>query len=115
MDKSKLNEYLYEKILDIEQDAIHNVQFKVTNLKLLKLRDILMVAGTIYVEDIDNKIYIASLKGGFLNKNTAVVAFCLDGDYLQTAIYAKEGLIKQHTYEDIVNEINRLFKEYIEK
>lgn len=68
-------------------------------LSILQIRDRLYVLGKIVYEDLDNQVYVATVRSGYGNMNNAVVAMQLQGDKLLVAGYAKEGIIKQNICE----------------
>lgn len=112
MDYSKLNNVLL-KTFDISEDTIENYSLEVNNLPFLKLRDILMKLGTIYLEDFENQIYVATIKGGFFKMNNAHTAIQLDENCLKLSISAKEGLLNQHTIEGAINELKNNIIKYL--
>lgn len=101
---SEINNILCEKA-SVRKDKIINAAIYAPDYNLLKLRELLMTKGKVYLELEDKKAYIATIKGGFLNLNHATVAVMLNGDYLLIASYAEEGLINQHTSEGVLNEL----------
>lgn len=112
MDFYKLNNVL-EKSARIEPDKIINRQFNINNLSLLKLRDYLILMGKIHYESVKDKIYIVSIKGGFFKMNSAILAAYFQTDKLMIAVYAKEGIINQHTCEGVINEFEKKLSKYI--
>lgn len=113
MNKEQLNEYLSKKC-NVPIKLIKNSSVTIAALSLFKLRDIILSQlGTIQYEDVDNQIYIAAIRGGFLKKNTATVAFHLFENQLLLAVYAREGIINQHTSEDVFNEIQKVLQKNI--
>ena len=113
MNTKVLNQLLSQKC-ELKVGRIQNVTWNVDKLKILKIRDtILLLNGVIIYEDLDHQIYISNMKGGFLRKNTAHTAFCLENSKLHIAIYANEGMINQHTCEDVINEIKKALSEFI--
>lgn len=112
MNLQELNHILIANC-DVKQSGIQNDTLTVGELSFLKLRDMIIAdLGKIVLEDTERQVYIASIKGGFLHRNTAAAAFHLDQNLLQIAVYANEGLINQHTCEDVINEIKRKLKAY---
>ncbi len=89
--------------------------FRVRGLEFLKLRDVLLKMGHIVTENFDAQEYVATIGAGFLNSNTAYIAFKLEGNELYVSVSAKEGLISQHTCEGAVNELKNNLKEFIEE
>lgn len=114
MSFQELNNMLCEAA-NITKDKIQNVELTVNGLSFLKLRDAIIRIGRIHSEDIERQIYIASVGGGFLKKNTAVVVLHLNSKSLQISLYAKEGIINQHTCEDVIDEIKGSLQMYIEE
>ena len=68
-------------------------------LSILQIRDRLYLFGKILYEDLDNQVYVAAVRVGYGNMNSAVVAIQLQGEKLLVAGYAKEGIIKQNICE----------------
>ena len=113
MNTVQLNELLSKKC-DVPIQSVKNYSFNTNKLPFLKLRDIIISQlGTILYEDTCNQAYIAAIRGGFLNKNTAMVAFHLLENQLNIAAYAREGIINQHTSEDVIHEIQKVLQLYI--
>lgn len=77
-------------------------------LSITQIRDKLYLFGNILYEDLDNQIYVASVRSGFANMNSAVIALQLKGSKLQIVGYAKEGIIKQQTCEKAIQKISDL-------
>lgn len=97
----------------VKADKIKTYQFTTNNLTIIRIRDMLFKIGHILIENLDKKLYIASIKSGFLKMNTAIVGFCLLKNDLHVAVFAEEGLIKQNTCEEVINEIKKELKGYI--
>ena len=74
-------------------------------LTFAQIRDSLYLLGNILYEDIDNCIYVATIRSGFRNMNSAVVAMQLNGDQLVAVAYAKEGKINQGLCEKALNRL----------
>ena len=77
-------------------------------LSITQIRDKLYLLGNILYEDIDNQVYVASVRSGFANMNSAVIALQLEGNKLQIVGYAKEGIIKQQICETAILKITDL-------
>lgn len=75
-------------------------------LSITQIRDKLYLLGNILYEDLDNKVYVASVRAGFANMNAAIVALQLQGSKLSMVGYAKEGLIKQKICETAIRKIS---------
>ena len=112
MNFKELNEILTNEA-NVKKRKIKNTTINVTGLNFLKLRDVIMSIGKIYCEDLEKQVYVANIGGGISKKNPALMAFCLEDEQLQISMYAKEGLIKQHTCEGVINELKGLLQEYI--
>jgi hypothetical protein len=107
---------LKKKLVDvchINLNSISEYKYDVSNLKMEKIRDYLMLKGEIIQEDTVNKMYLGFIYGGFANKNKAFVCMRLSSNLLEIAIHAKEGIIKQKTIEGVINEFKDYFKEYM--
>lgn len=72
-------------------------------LTFAQIRDSLYLLGNILYEDLDNCIYVATIRSGFRNMNSAVVAMQLKGNELIAVAYAKEGKINQGLCEKALN------------
>lgn len=112
MDFKELNDILKNEA-DVKESKIKNTAINVHELQFLKLRDILIGIGKIYFEDLERQVYVANIGGGASKKNPVSMAICLGKEQLQISMYAKEGLINQHTCEGVINELKRLLQKYI--
>lgn len=101
------------KVTSIKKDKVICCTIKVSNMTLIRLRDVLTEIGKIYKEILDRQTYVAVISGGFFKKNHAVMSIELLDDELNIAVYADEGIINQHTCEGAINEFRRAIKEYI--
>lgn len=111
MNVQELNNLL-SGIVDVNIDSIQNYELNVSNISFLKLRDVIIELGRIYAEDAEKQVYIVRIYGGFFKKNPTITAFHLEGNRVKIAISVREGIINQHTCEDVINEIKRRFKYY---
>ena len=68
-------------------------------LSFLQVRDALYILGEILHENLDEQIYVANIRAGYGNMNSALVAMKLQGNKLLLSGYAKEGAIKQNMCE----------------
>lgn len=75
------------------------------SLSFLQIRDSLFCMGEILFEDLDNQVYVASIRAGFRDMNAAVVALQLQGNELHAKAYAKEGFIKQGICEKALKKL----------
>lgn len=75
------------------------------DVSILKIRDTLFIVGEIINEDLENKIYAATVYGGFLDQNMAIVVVALEQKNIFIYAYAKEGLINQNTAEDAIDKV----------
>lgn len=66
------------------------------NLSILQIRDNLLLFESILYEDLDNQVYVAAIRAGYGNMNSALVAMKLQENKLLVSGYAKEGTIKQN-------------------
>lgn len=74
-------------------------------LTFAQIRDSLYLLGNILYEDIDNSIYVATIRSGFRNMNSAVVAMQLKGNELVAVAYAKEGKVNQGLCEKALDRL----------
>lgn len=94
----ELNKLLEEygcKNLDFIKETV------ITDCKLsfLQIRGDLYILGEILHEDLNNQIYVANIKAGYGDMNSALVALKLQENKLYVSGYAKEGKIKQNICE----------------
>ena len=68
-------------------------------LSVLQVRDILLLLGNVLYENLDEQIYVAEIRAGYGNLNSAVIVVKLCQNTLFVAGYAKEGIIKQNICE----------------
>ena len=78
-----------------DMSLVEKIVISDCTLTFTQLRDKLYLLGNILYEDKGNSVYVATISSGFRNMNYAVVAMQLHDNELLTAIYAKEGMIKQ--------------------
>lgn len=114
MDNIVLNEILLSKVV-VNNQKIINSEWKVEGLSLLKLRDILVIKGKVLFEDLDQQVYVAAIRGGWLRFNTSFAAFHLCNEKLQIAVISDEGVFKQHTSEGVLNELKESLGKYIKE
>lgn len=88
----KLNEYVHIK----EKDILF-YETKISNIKFLKIREIIYSFGKLLEQDDENKILIGVIKSGALKANQSYIAIQLIDKELCFAIYSSEGLIKQNS------------------
>ena len=101
------------KLCDADFTKIINKSYHVEGMSLIKLRDILTIAGQIHKENLEEGYYLASIPGGFFKRNFAFfLAYYMDNEIL-IACYAQEGIIKQHTARDAFDEFERQIKNFI--
>lgn len=112
MEQYKELNRLLEEFAVVNMKKIENCEIAVKGISLMKIRDILIGMGTILKEDTAKKIYVAVLMGGFAHKNKATAVFKLSSNKILISIYAKEGIINQHTCEGIIDEFKEAIKEY---
>lgn len=87
-------------------DAVKEQTIPSCALSITQIRDKLYLLGNILHEDLDNQVYVAAVRAGFGNMNSAVVALQLIGNKLYVAGYAKEGLIKQNICDQAIQKIS---------
>ena len=108
---------LDQMLIDIFQVNPKNTErhvFKVHNLKILKLRDVLVQIGRISQENLEKQEYVATMGAGFRMANIAYLAMRLEEDRLYISINAKEGIINQHTCKGAINELKKKLGKYVE-
>ncbi|MDY5496390.1 MAG: hypothetical protein SPF99_00185 [Anaerobutyricum sp.] len=77
----------------------------VGDISFIKLRDGLLRVGDILKEDMDNMIYVVSVKAGIFNKNHAVIICGLENGKVTMIAFAREGLVKQNTCKKAMDKI----------
>lgn len=110
MDNNQLR--ILKKFIRLEEGKVVEKTIEIRNFTLINLRESLIGLGTILYEDLDNNIYVLSVKAGFADKNNAVIMCQLNDDSLLLLGYAKEGLINQHTSEKAVDKVINCITEY---
>ena len=75
-------------------------------LSIKQMRDRLYMMGNILYEDLDRQVYVAKIRAGYCNMNSAVVAMQLQGKRLYVAGYAKEGVINQNICEQAFQKLS---------
>ena len=98
--KKLLTEYCNAHLEHIQEATVSEC-----TLSILQLRDRLYLLGNILYEDLDNQVYIAFIRSGIANMNSAVIAMQLQGTNLFLVGYAKEGLIKQNICEKAMRKL----------
>lgn len=76
----------------------------------MQIRDTLFRIGRILKEDIENEVYVVSIKSGFLKCNNAIVVCGLEKDNLRMISFAREGVIKQNTCKKAMDTIEKFLK-----
>lgn len=66
----------------------------------LQIRDYLISSGEIFYEDNENNVYVASVRSGLFGMNRTVIALQTRGSKVNIAGYAKEGSIKQDSWQN---------------
>ncbi len=98
---------LLSKYAEIKSEKIINDSIYASGYSCQDLRDLLETIGSLHVELLERKTYIATIKGGFRNCNYATLAIGLEDDYVIVGAYADEGIINQHTSEDALRKLRR--------
>lgn len=89
--KNLLEKYGCKKSEDIKEMVIIDCK-----LSILQLRDILLLMGNVLYENLDRKIYVATIN---YRKTNCIVALKLCDDTISVMGYAKEGIIKRKICE----------------
>ncbi len=113
MDEYRLVNNLLIDACDAKEQKIINKTYKVENLNMQKIADVLIKQGKVYREDLEKNTYVASIPGGIAKKHYAVVALELQDHILKIGAFAEEGIINQHTSEGVLDEFEESIKEYI--
>lgn len=96
---------LLQEYCNVDQDAVKTGETSECILTITQIRDRLYLLGNILYEDLDSQIYVASVRTGIANMNSAVVALQLHENNLRVVGYAKEGFIKQHISEKAIQKV----------
>lgn len=90
---------LLEKYGCKNSDFIKETVITDCKLSFLQIRDVLYILGEILHEDLNNQVYVANIRAGYGDMNSALVALKLKENKLYVSGYAKEGKIKQNICE----------------
>ena len=71
----------------------------------LFIRDAITGLGTILKEDLNQHYYITTVKMGILGNTLTQAIIARDGKEAEIAVYAHEGLIKQHLAEKTIQKL----------
>jgi len=71
----------------------------------LFIRDVITGMGNILKEDLDNHYYVTTVKMGMLENTLTQAIIMRDGASAEIAVYAHEGLIKQHLAEKTIEKL----------
>ncbi|KEY47148.1 hypothetical protein ACVRXT_04560 [Streptococcus lutetiensis] len=93
----KLKEYI-----SVKENRVVEKETPISNISFALMRDRLVGKGRILEENLNIPYYIIDVKSGFLNKNSAIVFIKWNIDKLEIYAYANEGLINQHTADEVV-------------
>ena len=74
----------------------------------LFIRDAITGTGTILKEDLDHHYYITTVKIGTFGNTLTQAIILRDGSSAEIAVYAHEGLIKQHLAEKTIDKLKGL-------
>lgn len=97
---------------DIEKVATGEIEFQEGVHVLRATRDLLIELGDILEESLDTGVYVAAIKAGAGNANTALVVTQVKGRKCSLAACAKEGLIKQSTAKKAINKFVKAALKY---
>lgn len=89
------------------EDCIQETTITNSVLSFLQIRDLLYSFGSILYEDIEQHIYVASLRAGFGNMNNVIVALQLSSDEIVAVGYAKEGILKQRSCDNVFSTLEK--------
>ncbi len=76
-----------------------------SSVTFLQLRDFLISSGEVFYEDGENNVYVASVRSGIFGMNRTIVAMQMLGTKINIAGYAKEGALKQGSWEKTYTQI----------
>lgn len=108
--QNELLQHLLEKYAFIKLNKLKYRSFYTEKGSIGKMKTQMMSIGDI-VEEIDNSAIILSVKAGFANNNTTIIACYLETNTLFCAAYAQEGLIKQHTAEKALDKLEEALEQ----
>ena len=92
----------------VTSHQLQHATFDKCKLSIKQIRDRLHLIGNILHEDLENQVYVASLKTGLLNMNRAVVALQLTGNRISISGFAAEGVFNQHSVSKAFQKIEQL-------
>ena len=116
---SRLEKAVKKYELGIDEKTIRSVksqcvyeEISVKGLNFKKIRDVLILTGTILEEDEQNRIYVGIVKGGLFNSNPSIVVLNQQEDMVVIGAFAREGIIKQKTAIKAIERIKSAFRTY---
>lgn len=98
--------------IDLKRVSTGEIEYPEDVDALREIRDALVEVGDILDERLDSGTYIASVKAGVGNANTALVVVLVEGSRCLLAACAKEGLIKQSTAKKTIEKIKKTARKY---
>lgn len=78
-----------------------------TDKTILHVRDMLYTIGKIIGENLEDSMYIATVRVGFLNLNEAVVIIKIVDNILYIYSVAEEGMVNQHCCEKAIQKVRK--------
>lgn len=109
-----INELL-EKYIDVDKQNGVKIDCEANNVTLEKLRDALYQFGNPIDQDIENNIFIVSMKSGFFNANQTLVCAILDKNEIHYRLYNASNDIDNKFAQNVVNKINKKLGVYNNK
>ncbi|MCI6594001.1 MAG: hypothetical protein MSJ87_01940 [Firmicutes bacterium] len=86
-------------------DKLHTERIKAGGLGYLNLRDALNEIGHILKDDPKTGTFVAIIRNGSHDLNSAFAVCMLEDDHIDICAYAKEGIIKQHLAEKAIKQL----------
>ena len=106
INEKTINEYL-KKYIDIDKQNGVKIDCEVEDISLEKLRNALYQFGDILDQNIENNMFIVSMKSGFLYSNQILVCAVLDNNKIHYRLYNASNDIDSKLAQNIVNKINK--------
>ena len=101
-----INDHL-EKYIDVDKQNGAKIDCEVNDVTLEKLRNTLYQFGDILDQDIENNMFIVSMKSGFLNSSQTLVCAILDKNEIHYRLYNASNDIDNKYAQNVVDKINK--------
>ena len=106
IDEKTINGYI-GKYIDISKQKGVNIDCEIEEVSLEKLRNTLYQFGDILEQDIENNMFIVSMKSKFFYANQTLVCIVLENNKIHYKVYNATNDLDNNSAKNIVNKINR--------